>query len=136
MVERTLVFIKPDGLNRKLVGRILTKFEEKGLQLVALNQLQLTGAMADTHYQEHIHQSFYPSLREYVTSGPIVALVLEAPRVIEMVRHMVGVTDGAVAALGTIRGDFAINRAENIVHASDSPESATREIAHFFPHLA
>jgi nucleoside-diphosphate kinase len=135
MNERSLILIKPDGVKRGIIGRVLTRFEEKGLKIVAMRMVHMTPQMSDLHYREHIERPFYPGLRDYITSGPVIALVLEAPGVISIVRTMNGVTDGAAAAPGTIRGDFAINRSENIVHASDSPESAAWEIQNFFPGL-
>lgn len=135
MVERTLVFIKPDGVKRNLIGQILSRFEEKGITISALNLKTLTDLEADYHYHEHVEKGFYPSLRGFVTSGPVVLMVLEGDNVIEVVRRMVGDTDGQKAAPGTIRGDYSMSKAENVIHASDSPQSAAREIKHFFPHL-
>ncbi|MEK9658188.1 MAG: nucleoside-diphosphate kinase [bacterium] len=131
-MERTLVFVKPDGVKRGLVGKILARFEEKGIKLVALRQLEMDAELCDKHYIEHVEQPFYPNLKAYILSGPIVAMVLEAEKVVSMVRLMVGATDAAEAAPGTLRGDFAISKSENIVHASDSVASANREIANFF----
>jgi nucleoside-diphosphate kinase len=131
-MENTLVFIKPDGVARGLVGRILTRFEEKGLVVKELRLMQLPGDMADKHYQEHVEKPFYPELKAYVTSGSIVAMVLEGAGVVQIVRRMIGVTNAAEADSGTIRGDFATSMGENMVHASDSVESANREVALFF----
>lgn len=133
--ERTLVLIKPDAVRRGLVGRILTRFEEKGLTVVAMEHRSIDGAMADAHYRDHVEQDWYPPLRDFVTSGPLVALILEGDTAIQVVRDMNGKTDGRQAAPGTIRGDFGLSGRENLVHASDAPESAAREIALWFPAL-
>ncbi|RAP34825.1 nucleoside-diphosphate kinase [Candidatus Marinamargulisbacteria bacterium SCGC AG-439-L15] len=135
MLERSLVFIKPDGVSRKLVGRVLTRFEEKGLSLVKLEMLTMTSELSDKHYEEHVDKDFYPNLKRFITSGPIVVMVLEGNRAVEVIRRMVGDTDSAEAPAGTIRGDFSLDKGENIIHASDSNESATREIANFFPDI-
>jgi nucleoside-diphosphate kinase len=134
-VERTLVLIKPDAVRRGLTGRVLTRFEEKGLSIIALEHRAIDGAMADAHYADHVEQDWYPPLREFATSGPLVALVLEGDEAIAVVRALNGATDGRKAAPGTIRGDFSLSNRENLVHASDSPESAAREIALWFPAL-
>jgi len=133
--ERTLVLIKPDAVRRGLTGRVLTRFEEKGLTVVALEHRTIDGAMADAHYADHVEQDWYPPLREFATSGPLVAVVLEGDEAISVVRAINGATDGRKAAPGTIRGDFSLSNRENLVHASDSPESAAREIALWFPAL-
>jgi nucleoside-diphosphate kinase len=135
MSERTLVLLKPDAVRRGLVGEILGRFEAKGLTLVALEQRTITGDEADAHYAEHVERDFYPPLREFVTSGPLVALVLEGDAAIEVVRTLNGATDGRKAAPGTIRGDLSLSIRENLVHGSDSPESAAREIGIWFPEL-
>lgn len=134
--ERTLVLLKPDAVRRGLVGEILSRFEAKGLRFVALEQRHIDGAQADAHYAEHVQRDFYPPLREFVTSGPLVALVLEGDRAIEVVRGLTGATDGRQAVPGTIRGDLSLSNRENLAHASDGPESAAREIALWFPELA
>ena len=134
-VERTLVLIKPDAVRRGLVGRILTRFEEKGLSIVAMEHRSIDAGMADAHYEDHVEQDWYPPLREFATSGPLVSLVLEGDEAIEVVRAMNGATDGRKAAPGTIRGDFGLSNRENLVHASDAPASAVREIALWFPSL-
>jgi len=133
--ERTLVLVKPDAVRRGLVGEVLSRFERKGLRIVAMDQRRVDGELADRHYAEHVERDFYPPLREFVTSGPLVAMVLEGDQAIAVVRALNGATDGRVAAAGTIRGDLSLSNRENLVHASDSPESAEREIAIFFPHL-
>ena len=133
MTQRTLVLIKPDAVRRGLLGEVLSRFEVKGLTIVALEQRLIDAAQADAHYAEHVERDFYPPLREFVTSGPLVALVLEGDEAIEVVRAINGATDGRKAAPGTIRGDLSLSNRENLVHGSDSPESAAREIALWFP---
>ncbi|MEX0428268.1 nucleoside-diphosphate kinase [Nocardioides sp. DS6] len=135
MTQRTFVIIKPDAVRRGLVGEVLSRYEAKGLTLVALEQRTIDGAMADQHYAEHVERDFYPPLRTFITSGPLVALVLEGDESIEVVRALNGATDGRKAAPGTIRGDLSLSNRENLVHGSDSPESAAREIALWFPEL-
>jgi nucleoside-diphosphate kinase len=135
VTQRTLVLIKPDAVRRGLVGEVLSRFEAKGLSIVAMEQRTIDGEMADRHYAEHVERDFYPPLRTFVTSGPMVALVLEGDEVIEVVRALNGATDGRKAAPGTIRGDLSLSNRENLVHGSDSPESAEREIALWFPDL-
>jgi nucleoside-diphosphate kinase len=134
--ERTLVLLKPDAVRRGLVGEIVGRFERKGLTIEAMDLRGLDGEMADQHYAEHVEKAFYPPLREFITSGPLVALVLSGDTAIEVVRGLIGSTDGRKAAAGTIRGDLSLSNRENLVHASDSPESASREIKLFFPELA
>jgi nucleoside-diphosphate kinase len=133
--ERSLVLLKPDAVRRGLVGEILGRFERKGLVLEALEMRTLTGELADQHYAEHVERDFYPPLRTFITSGPLVALVLSGDEAIDVVRTLIGPTDGRKAAPGTIRGDFSLSNRENLVHASDSPESAARELKLFFPDL-
>jgi nucleoside-diphosphate kinase len=134
-VQRTLVILKPDAVRRGLVGEILSRFEAKGLTIVAMEHRTIDGALADEHYAEHVERDFYPPLRAFVTSGPMVSLVLEGDEAIEVVRALNGATDGRKAAPGTIRGDLSLSNRENLVHGSDSPESAKREIAIWFPGL-
>jgi nucleoside-diphosphate kinase len=136
MTERTLVLLKPDAVRRGLVGEILGRFEAKGLSIVAMDQRKISPELADRHYAEHVDKDFYPPLRAFVTSGPLVALVLEGDEVVEVVRALNGATDGRKAAPGTIRGDLSLSNRENLVHGSDSLESATREIAIWFPDLS
>ncbi|HSE56119.1 MAG TPA: nucleoside-diphosphate kinase [Nocardioidaceae bacterium] len=136
MSERTLVLFKPDAVRRGLVGNILSRFEAKGLSVVALEMRTIDGGKADEHYAEHVERDFYPPLRDFVTSGPLVAAVLEGDEAIEVVRLINGATDGRKAAPGTIRGDLSLSNRENLVHGSDSPESAAREIKIWFPDLA
>ncbi|GAB2765308.1 nucleoside-diphosphate kinase [Nocardioides salsibiostraticola] len=133
--QRTLVLLKPDTVRRGLVGEIIARFEAKGLSLVAMEQRTIDAGKADEHYAEHVERDFYPPLREFVTSGPLVALVLEGDEAIEVVRALNGATDGRKAAPGTIRGDLSLSNRENLVHGSDSPESAEREIGIWFPEL-
>jgi nucleoside-diphosphate kinase len=135
MSQRTLVLLKPDTVRRGLVGEILARFEAKGLSLVAMQLLTVDRELADRHYAEHVDKEFYPPLRDFVTSGPLVAAVLEGDEAVEVVRAINGATDGRRAAPGTIRGDLSLSNRENLVHGSDSPESAEREIAIWFPDL-
>ena len=134
--ERSLVLIKPDAVRRGLVGEILARFERKGLVIEALVLRGMDAELADQHYADHVEKPFYPPLKEFMTSGPLVAMVLAGDEAIEVVRLMIGATDGRKAAAGTIRGDFALSNRENLVHASDSPESAKRELALWFPDRA
>ena len=133
--ERSLVLIKPDAVRRGLLGEILSRFERKGLIVEALELRTMDASLADAHYAEHVDKAFYPPLKDFMTSGPLAALVLSGDSVIEVVRAMIGATDGRKAAAGTIRGDLSLSNRENLVHASDSPESAVREIEIFFPGL-
>ena len=133
MSQRTLVLIKPDAVRRGLIGNVLSRFEAKGLTIVALEMRTIDAAQADEHYAEHVDRDFYPPLRTFVTSGPMLAAVLEGDEAIEVVRAINGATDGRKAAPGTIRGDLSLSNRENLVHASDSADSAAREIALWFP---
>ena len=135
MSERTLVLVKPDGVRRGLVGEVVTRLERKGLALVALQLRTLDRATAEEHYGEHRERPFFGELVEFITGGPLVALVVEGPRAVEAVRTLMGVTDPVKSAPGSLRGDFALEIGENLVHGSDSPESASREIGIFFPDL-
>lgn len=136
MSQRTLVLLKPDAVRRGLVGNILARYEAKGLSLVAFEQRTIDAAQSDEHYADHVERDFYPPLRDFVTSGPLVALVLEGDEAIAVVRELNGATDGRKAAPGSIRGDLSLSNRENLVHGSDSEESAAREIALWFPGLA
>jgi nucleoside-diphosphate kinase len=136
MTQRTLVLIKPDAVRRGLVGQVLSRFEAKGLSIVAMEHRTIDAEQADAHYAEHVEKDFYPPLRTFATSGPLVSLVLEGDEAIDVVRALNGATDGRKAAPGTIRGDLSLSNRENLVHASDSPESAAREIALWFPGIA
>ncbi len=133
MAQRTLVLIKPDAVRRGLVGEILGRYETKGLAIVAMEHRAIDADMADAHYAEHVEQPWYPPLREFAVSGPLVSLVLEGDEAIAVVRLLNGKTDGRVADPGTIRGDLSLSNRENLVHASDSEESSAREIALWFP---
>ena len=135
MSQRTLVLLKPDTVRRGLVGEVLGRFEAKGLRIVAMELRTIDAELADQHYAEHVEKAFYPPLRDFVTSGPLVAMVLEGDEAIEVIRALNGATDGRKAAPGTIRGDFSLSNRENLVHGSDSPESADREIKIWFPDL-
>ena len=135
MSQRTLVLLKPDTVRRGLVGEVLGRFEAKGLRIVAMDLRTMDSELADQHYAEHVDKAFYPPLRDFVTSGPLVAMVLEGDEAIEVIRALNGATDGRKAAPGTIRGDFSLSNRENLVHGSDSEESAAREIKIWFPDL-
>jgi nucleoside-diphosphate kinase len=131
-MERTLLLVKPDGVQRGLVGRILGRFEEKGLKLAGLKVMRISPDLAARHYAPHAGKPFYEGLVAYMTASPVVAAVLEGPRAIETTRKLMGATFGWKAEPGTIRGDFSNSTAFNLVHGSDSPESANREIELFF----
>jgi nucleoside-diphosphate kinase len=135
VTERTLVLVKPDGVARGLVGEVIRRVEAKGLRLAALELRTLTADVAETHYAEHREKPFFGDLVSFITSGPLVAMVVEGPRAIEAFRQLAGATDPVKANTGSIRGDFATEVQNNVVHGSDSPESAAREIALFFPSL-
>jgi nucleoside-diphosphate kinase len=136
MTERTLVLIKPDAVRRGLVGEVISRFERKGLTLTAVVLRTMDVELADRHYAEHLEKAFYPPLREFMTGGPLVAGILAGDEAVEVVRTLVGATDGRKAAAGTIRGDLSLSNRENLVHASDSVDSAEREIKLWFPDLA
>jgi nucleoside-diphosphate kinase len=135
MAQRTLVLLKPDAVRRGLVGAVLGRYEAKGLVPVALELRTIDADQADAHYADHTEQPWYPPLRDFVTSGPLVAMVLEGDEAITVVRELNGATDGRKASPGSIRGDYSLSNRENLVHGSDSEESAAREIALWFPHL-
>jgi nucleoside-diphosphate kinase len=130
--ERTLVLIKPDGVQRQLVGRILARYEERGLKLVALKLVRVDRALAEAHYTSHAAKPFFAGLVDFITSAPLVAAALEGPNAIAVVRAINGATRPHEAAPGTIRGDFALETAQNIVHASDGPDAATTELGLWF----
>ncbi len=137
MTERTLVLVKPDGVRRGLVGDILKRIEGKGLSLAALELRAVSIELAQAHYAEHASRPFFGSLLEFITSGPVVAVVVEGPRAVAAFRQLAGGTDPVEKATpGSIRGDYGLETQENLVHGSDSPESAAREIALWFPGLA
>ena len=135
MSERTLVLVKPDGVRRGLVGEVVTRLERKGLTLLALELRTLARETAEEHYGEHRERPFFGELVEFITGGPLVAMVVEGPRAVEAVRTLMGVTDPVKSAPGSLRGDYALEIGQNLVHGSDSPESAKREIGIFFPTL-
>ena len=131
-MERTLILLKPDCVQRRLMGEVIGRFEAKGLNIVALKMMRVTPALSKQHYAEHVAKPFYPQLELFITGGPIVAAIVEGLEVIRVVRDMLGATSGLKAAAGTIRGDFSSSRQMNLVHASDGPEAAAREIALYF----
>ena len=131
-MERTLVLLKPDCVHRRLAGAVLQRFEQKGLRLAALKLVQASRQLAEQHYAVHKGRPFYESLLQFLTSGPTVALVLEGREAVAVVRNLIGATDGAKAAPGTIRGDFGISVQNNLIHGSDSPDNARAEIALWF----
>ena len=132
MIQKSFVMMKPDAVQRRLMGKILSRFEEKGLQIVAVKLMQIDEELAKTHYGEHAEKPFFPSLVEYITSSPSLAMVIEGEEAITTIRKLVGATNPLEADLGTIRGDFGMHTGRNIIHASDAPESAEREINLFF----
>ena len=134
-MERTLILVKPDAFERNLSGEIIARFERKGLRLAALKQMTMTTDLAERHYAEHAEKPFFGELVSFITSGPLVAMVLEGDRAIEAARQVIGATDPLKASPGSIRGDFAIEVGQNMVHGSDAPESAAREVGLFFPEL-
>ena len=131
-MERTFVAIKPDGVQRGVIGEVISRLERRGLKLVAIQMMQVDEELAGRHYGEHVDRPFFPGLVSFITSGPIVAMIWEATNAVALARQTMGATNPADAAPGTIRGDFGIDIGRNIVHGSDSPESATREIGLFF----
>ena len=136
MTERTLVLVKPDGVSRGLVGEVISRIERKGLTLVALELRTVARSLAEQHYAEHDGKSFFESLLEFITSGSVVAMVVEGPRAIPAFRQLAGGTDPVEkAAPGSLRGDFGLETQYNLVHGSDSPESAAREIKLWFPEI-
>ena len=134
-MERTLILVKPDAFARNLSGEIIARFERKGLSLVALQLMTITRELASQHYAEHEGKPFYGELVDFITSGPLVAMVLEGDSAITAARQLIGSTNPLEAATGSIRGDFATQVGQNMVHGSDAPESAAREVALFFPDL-
>jgi len=134
-MERTLILAKPDAYARRLSGEILARFERKGLRPVALRVMTMSREEAERHYAEHVAKPFFGELADFITSGPLVAMVLEGPSAIAAARQVIGATNPLEAAPGSIRGELAIATGENLVHGSDSPESAAREIGIFFPDL-
>jgi nucleoside-diphosphate kinase len=135
-MDQTLILVKPDAFARGLSGEIIARFERKGLQIVALRHMTVTRELAERHYAEHAERPFFGELVAFITSGPIVAMVLEGIEAVKAARQVIGATNPLEAATGSIRGDLAIAMGQNMVHGSDSPESAAREAALFFPELA
>jgi len=135
LIQRTLVLVKPDAVRRGLIGEVLSRIERKGLRIVAMDLRTIDADLAGTHYAEHVGKPFFEPLVRFITSGPLVALVIEGPRAIEAFRGLAGATDPVKATAGTIRGDHALDVQQNIVHGSDSPDSAEREIKIFFADL-
>src|SRR5438105_6377174 len=131
-MERTLVLLKPDCVETRLLGRVISRFEEEGLNIIGMKMLRVTPALAKQHYAEHVSKPFYPGLEKFITASPIVALVVEGLEVIRVVREMLGATSGLKATAGTIRGDYSSSRQMNLVHASDGPDAAKREIELYF----
>ena len=131
-MERTLVLLKPDCVQRRLMGRIIGRFEEKGFNVIAMKMLQVTPELAKQHYAEHVEKPFYPGLEAFITGSPLVAMIVEGLEVIQVVRDMLGATSGLKAAAGTIRGDYSSSRQMNLVHASDGAEAAEREMGLYF----
>jgi nucleoside-diphosphate kinase len=134
-MERTLILVKPDAFARNLTGEIIARFERKGLRLVAMNLMTMSRDLAARHYAEHEGKGFYEELVSFITSGPLVAMVLEGEQAVVAARQVIGATNPLEATTGSIRGDYAIEVGQNMVHGSDSPESAAREVALFFPDL-
>jgi nucleoside-diphosphate kinase len=132
-IQKTLILFKPDAVQRRLCGRLLTRFEDKGLRIAAMKLMQITPQLAEKHYEAHKGKGFYAGLVKFMTSAPVVALVLEGPHAVQVCRDMMGATFGFKAAAGTIRGDFGISNQYNLIHGSDSPEAAEREVKLFFP---
>jgi nucleoside-diphosphate kinase len=134
-VQRTLILIKPDAFGAALTGEIISRFERKDLKISALKRMTLDRALAERHYAEHVERDFFAELVSFITSGPLVAMVLEGAFAVRAARQVIGATDPLEASPGSIRGDLAVDVGRNLVHGSDSPESAVREIALFFPEL-
>lgn len=130
--ERTLVLLKPDCVQRRLMGEVIGRFERKGLNIIGMKLIRVTPDLAKQHYAEHVAKPFYPGLEQFITASPLVAMVVEGLEVIRVVREMLGATSGLKAAAGTIRGDFSSSRQMNLVHASDGPEAAAKEIGLYF----
>jgi nucleoside-diphosphate kinase len=131
-MERTLILLKPDCVERRLIGRVIARFEDKGLTIAAMKMMRITPELAKQHYAEHVEKAWYPALEGFITGAPVVAAVIEGLEAIRVVREMLGATSGLKAAPGTIRGDFSSSRQMNLVHGSDGPEAAQREIALYF----
>jgi nucleoside-diphosphate kinase len=132
LMERTFILFKPDCVQRRLVGRVLGRLEDKGFNVIAMKMLRVTPQLSREHYAEHVNKPFYPALEKFITGGPVIAAVVEGLEAIRVVRDILGATSGLKAAAGTIRGDFSSSRQMNLLHASDGPEAAAREIALYF----
>ncbi|MEM4367030.1 MAG: nucleoside-diphosphate kinase [Candidatus Anstonellales archaeon] len=132
MMERTLVLLKPDAVERGLIGRIISRFEAKALKIVGIKMMRISPEISKEHYAHHLNKPFYKALEKFITSRPIVAMAVEGPEAVEVVRKIVGATNGRKAEPGTIRGDFSISTSTNLIHASDSRETAEKEIKRFF----
>jgi nucleoside-diphosphate kinase len=130
--ERTLILVKPDGVQRRLIGTIITRIENRGLKIVGLKMLNVTTELAREHYAEHVEKPFYPLLESFITAAPVVALAVEGPEAITVMRGMMGSTNGRESAPGTIRGDYGVSRQMNLIHGSDGPEAAARELTIYF----
>ena len=135
-MDRTLILVKPDAFARSLTGEIIARFERKGLRIVALRHMTVERDLAERHYAEHAERPFFGELVDFITSGPLVAMVLEGLKAVPAARQVIGATNPLEATTGSIRGDFAIETGQNMVHGSDSSESAAREVALFFPELS
>jgi nucleoside-diphosphate kinase len=131
-MERTLILLKPDCVQRRLMGRVIARFEDKALNIIAMKMMRVTPELAKQHYAEHVKKEWYPALESFITGGPIVATVVEGLEAIRVVREMLGATSGLKAPPGTVRGDFSASRQMNLVHGSDGPDAAKREIALYF----
>ena len=130
--ERSLILVKPDGVQRRLIGTIVGRIENKGLKIVGMKMLRVTQELARQHYAEHVEKPFYPLLEEFITAGPVVALAVEGPEAVTVMRTMMGSTNGRESAPGTIRGDYGVSRQMNLIHGSDGPEAAARELEIYF----
>ena len=130
--QRTLILVKPDGVHRRLIGQIISRIENKGLSIVAMKMLQVTPELSQKHYAEHVAKPFYPQLEEFITAAPVVAMIVQGPEAVAVMRTIIGATNGREAAPGTIRGDYGCSRQMNMIHGSDSEESAAREIDIYF----
>jgi nucleoside-diphosphate kinase len=131
-METTLIIIKPDAVQRSLIGAIIARFEQKGFQVVGAKMLRITPELAAAHYKDHVGKPFYPSLQQFITSRPVIALAVRGQGVIDSSRKLIGATDGLKAEPGTIRGDYGVSKSLNLIHGSDSPEAAARELKLFF----
>lgn len=134
-MEKTLILIKPDGVERKLMGKIIDRIEAKGLQIEEMKMMPLSSEVAEAHYEEHRDKPFFSSLVEFMTSGPIVAIIVSGEGAVKGMRNLMGATNPLESAPGSIRGDFGLEMSKNLIHGSDSPESAKREIDLFFPEI-